>query len=496
MYYRHFLPPTQIRPGWGILSAMDQSPPEAETRTPPGLSARQAALGILSQWRPGPLRHARSVEDLLDQQALPARERGLLHELVLGVVRHWLPLKHLLVVISGRKWKDIHPRLQPILLLGAYQLIWLDGIPPFAAVSEAVGQAKCEAGPPAGRFVNAVLRQLVRQIEHRRIEPARCDPARAIPVDLSACCQFRTAVLPDPAHQPIEHLALATSHPVWLVARWASSFGLDTARQVCLAGMCRPAMILRPNPLRTDLFRLADSLRAEGIETQPDESSGALVVISHTVQLARTAAFAAGLFQVQDRTAMDVVQAMNPQPGQTIVDLCAGPGTKTTQMAEMTKDRGRILASDKDDERLAPVRENCGRLGLTAVQTVPPRQRETVFGSLERIDWILVDAPCSNTGVLARRPEARYRASRQSLKSLATLQIELLAEADRFAGPHTRLAYSTCSLETEENEGLAARFAQEHPRWRLTASRRTFPQAGPEPGQWFDGGFWAIWQRA
>ncbi|HSW47383.1 MAG TPA: transcription antitermination factor NusB [Phycisphaerae bacterium] len=461
----------------------------------PAPSARQAALHTLLSLHPESPAGGYAIDRLIDRHALPVRDRALAQELVLGILRHQLTLRHVVAVVSGRRFKDIQPPLGHILLLAAYQLVCLDGIPPFAAVHEAVEQAKRHAGPRAGRFVNAILREVERDIEHRRIPMRQADPMRAVMVDSRQCCQFRRTVLPNPALQAIEHLSLSASHPAWLVSRWVAVFGMDQARRICHAGLCRPPMVLRPNPLRTDLDRLVAALADDGIEVIPDPAAGVLVA-AHAAGLTRTAAFKAGLFQVQDRTAMGVVRAMSPRPDQIIIDLCAGPGTKTTQIAEMMRDTGRVLASDKDDERLAMVRDNAGRLGLTSIRTVPPREREAVFSGLDRLDWVLVDTPCSNTGVLSRRPEARYRASDRSLASLTNLQNALLGEAARFARPGTRLAYSTCSIEPEENEETIARFCQAHPEWQLVNSARTMPKAGPEPADWSDGGFWAILQRS
>jgi len=301
-------------------------------------------------------------------------------------------------------------------------------------------------------------------------------------------------VLPDPALQPTDHLALSTSHPMWLVSRWAAAFGIEKARQICRTALCRPPIVLRPNRLRTDAPGLVSLLRDEGLDPELEPGEDA-VAIRHPGQLTHLASFADGLFQAQDRTARAVVREMSPKPGATIVDLCAGSGTKTTQMAELMGNRGTILASDKNASRLAALRENCTRLGLSIVRTILAFELDTAAKTLRDIDWILVDAPCSNTGVLARRPEARYRVSAKSLAALAELQLELLAQADRLATAHTRLAYSTCSIEPEENERITARFAQSHPRWRLRASRLTLPSAGPTPARWQDGGYWAIWDR-
>ncbi len=474
-----------------MLLTMSEPQASPASRPPrPPYTARRAALAVLADLREGRRTSRASLESLIDGGRLPPGERGLATELVLGVVRHRLTLARVIGGLAAHGWQRINRRLQHILQLGAYQLIWLDGIPPFAAVAEAVEQAKAEGGVRAGRFVNAVLRQLQREIEQRRVPAGQCDPRRAIPVDAAWCCQFSREVLPDPDHQPIDYLAAATSHPDWLVARWIGAFGPAVARQVCMAGICRPTTVLRPNGLRTDAAQLVAGLHGEGIEAQLHTDEG-VVTVAPGVPLVQTRAFAEGLFQTQDRTAMDVVRAMAPEPGQVVVDLCAGPGTKTTHVAELMRDTGCVLASDKDGERLAQVEENCGRLGLTCVRTVMPERLEQAVRELERVDWILVDAPCSNTGVLARRPEARYRASRRSLEALANLQSALLDRARRLAGPHSRIIYSTCSLEAEENEEVVQRFIDRQDAWRVVDSRRTFPDPGTAPGTWRDGGYWA-----
>jgi len=479
-----------------MLCGMCAPDPADESEHPhDAQTARWAVLRVLADLRQGRRTAQEAITTLIERHELPQAERALTTELSLGVVRHRLTLTRLLGGIAAHGWKRIDRRLQHILMLGAYQLIWLDGIPAFAAVDEAVGQANSRGGPRAARFVNAILRQLQRDIEHRRLPLEQSDPTRAIPLDAATCCQFRRAVLPDPALQPVDHLSLSTSHPVWLVSRWAATFGIEKTQQICRTALCRPPIVLRPNRLRTDAPGLARRLRDEALDPEPDPGDD-VVAVRHAGQLIHTAAFADGLFQVQDRTAMAVVREMSPQPGATIIDLCAGSGTKTTQMAELMDNRGTILASDKDQSRLAALQENCTRLGLTIVRTVLAAELEASARALGDIDWILVDAPCSNTGVLTRRPEARYRVSSQSLTALAELQLELLARADGLATTHTRLAYSTCSLEPEENEQIAVRFSQSHRKWRPRASRLTLPSAGPTLARWQDGGYWAIWDRA
>jgi 16S rRNA (cytosine967-C5)-methyltransferase len=187
---------------------------------------------------------------------------------------------------------------------------------------------------------------------------------------------------------------------------------------------------------------------------------------------------------------------MNLAPGQHVIDLCAGVGTKATQIAEILDNRGAVLACDRDESKLVRLRENCERLGLNIVQTVGPGEIDRAAARLEHVDWILIDAPCSNSGVLARRPEARYRISRQSLAALAAVQSELLDLACRLSSGETRLLYSTCSIDPSENEDVIRRFASGHPGWRLSESRLILPDAPTRPLDWRDGGFRAVLVQA
>jgi len=466
------------------------SSPDQTDKHEPLPQARSAALAVLADLH----KTNETVATLIQQHDLPPTERALATELALGVVRHRLTLAHLLGGVTKHGWKRIERKLQNILLLAGYQMIWLDKIPAFAAIDEAVRQAKRRGGPRAGRFVNAILRQLQRDIEHRRIPIDQCDLLRTIPVSADTCCQFRQAVLPNPAQQPIEYLALSTSHPTWLVSRWKSAFGIEKTRDICRTALTRPPIILRPNRLRTDANALANRLRDEGIEVELDIAND-LVAIRPPASLTQWNAFAEGLFQAQDRTARLIVQEILPQPGETIVELCAGVGTKTTQIAEIMGNRGTILASDTNKNRLASLNKNCDRLGISIVRTVPADELEAAAQSLSMIDWILIDAPCSNTGVLARRPEARYRVSAKSLAALSELQSTRLDNAIKLATSKTKIAYSTCSLEPEENDRIAVRFSELHPNWRLHASQLTLPSAGPRYTDWQDGGYWAIWDQ-
>lgn len=474
----------------------DPSPVSAEAARRPHspLPARWAALRVLSDLREGRRTAREGIDALIEAAGLATQEAGLTTELVMGVVRHRLTLARVIGAFASQGWQRIGHRVQQVLMVAAYQLIWMDTIPAFAAVNEAVEQAKAEGGDKVGRFVNGLLRSLLRDIEALRVPRAQADPRRAVPVNHESACLFRRPILTDPSPNPVAHLSEATSHPTWLVGRWAHTYGRLRADGICRAGMSRPTLFLRPNRLRISPSGLSDRLRHEGFETQPGPA-GVVAVTGHTAGLMRSASFVAGLFQPQDPTAAKAALAMKPARGQTILDLCAGVGTKTSQMAEIMQNQGLILATDKDAGRLKLLAENCSRLGITMVRPTALDTLPDAVAALSRLDWILIDAPCSNTGVLSRRPEARYRVDRRSIEALQARQAALMEQAAGLARPETRLLYSTCSIEPEENEMRSHAFAAAHPGWTVTQSELTLPSAEGPVATWHDGGYWSAWVR-
>jgi 16S rRNA (cytosine967-C5)-methyltransferase len=325
----------------------------------------------------------------------------------------------------------------------------------------------------------------------------QADPRRSVIVSHDVACQFRRPFLPDPQENPVGYWADATSHPTWMVARWRDAYGLESAVRICRAGISRPPIVLRPNRLRIDAAGLQVMLQEEGITTERLPDADALVVTAGPSVLG-TRAFEVGLFQPQDRTAMEVVPGVCQQclePGHIIIDMCAGLGTKATQLAEMTQDQGVIIATDKDADKLELLRANALRLGCQSIQIVPVSELLRTVAAAGGAHCVLVDAPCSNTGVLARRPEARYRLTMRAIEKLANLQSEVLAEAAELLRPAGRLIYVTCSIDPHENEHVASRFCHAHPDWQLLDTRLTLPDAGPRPPDWRDGGFRAVWKK-
>ncbi len=429
------------------------------------------------------------LERLQHETPLSRPDASLAAAIVLGVLRRRLTLAHLARTCSTADWSRVSRSLRAVMEIGLLQLCEMDRIPPFAAVSEAVNQAKAVGGRKAAGLVNAVLREFLRRRGARRSRPEDLDERRWLPAGADGGFVLNAPIWPDPTARQVEFISLTTSHPAWVVRRWLDRFGPDDCRRICEMGIRRPPLVLRPNRARIDAPALSGLLRTDGFDALRDDPTGA-VQIAGAVSIRELAVFEKGLCQPQDLASQSVLLLRPPVPGEFVLDLCAGAGTKATHAAELLSDRGVVLASDRDARRLAQLRENAARLGLTCIRCVPPARLPAALNEVGRPpDLLLVDAPCSNSGVFARRPEARYRLGAAELARLSGVQDGLLDRAADFSGPGTALVYSTCSLEPEENEQVVQRFCIRRPNWRLETSRLTLPDPGGEGRLWRDGGF-------
>ena len=409
---------------------------------------RQIAVHILRQAAQGTDYVERHLADALHQHPLAAPDRRLLQELVFGAIRWQATLDWMIErKTRGRTQK---PTLQILLRLGLYQLFWLDRIPNYAVVNETVDLAKeLGFGPQAG-FVNAVLREYGR--------------TRAETQALLAELKVR---------QP----SLGYSHPAWLCERWQTRWSPDNLTKILEWNNSPPPVYARLNSLKTDPARLTAQWKKEGVQYRPiqyDWTEEGLVfeLLEHS-SLAELPSFQQGLFYVQDPSTLLAVAMLAPQPGQRILDQCAAPGGKTTLIAQRMNNQGQIVARDNQPERLELLRENCARLAVTCVTTKAPPQPVGEPPAL--YDRIMVDVPCSNTGVLRRRVDLRWRLHPGDLERLAVTQLEILRRSAPRLKPGGSLVYSTCSLEPEENTGVVQRFLAKSPGFGLETERLLLP---------------------
>jgi 16S rRNA (cytosine967-C5)-methyltransferase len=452
-------------------------------------SLRARVLLVLEAHRTGHMFAEDLLERRLDPAVPEARDRALAREMTLGVVRHRATLDAIAAAFSSRPLTEIHPAVLDALRLGLYQIVFLDRIPPFAAVGETVEALKIRGPSEAARaagFVNGILRAVLRDTTGRS-ETCR-DPRRDIPAGPGKWVGFRKTILPPPQKEA-EYLAAAHSYPKELVARWVRNLGRERAEAALAAGNRTPPIILRANRRRTDRDALITRLVSDGFAARPGWMPGTVVLDRPGRSLLETPAFVEGLATAQDATAVGVGLFVAPQPGEKVLDLCASPGGKATHLAELMDDNGLVLACDVSEEKLEPIRSSGERLGLTCLRTVRAEVLDEAAAERGPFDRALADVPCSNTGVLSRRAEARWRFRPDDLRELALQQLALLKQAARHVRPGGLLVYSTCSVEPEENDRVVDAFLDAVPGFKLLDRQSTLPDAGSEPTTWRDGGF-------
>jgi 16S rRNA (cytosine967-C5)-methyltransferase len=421
--------------------------PRARVEAAPAVNpARSLAVRILGARGEGV---EAALARALDRSSLGAEDRRLLAETVLGTMRMQRHLDCRLDQILGARARRLAPRLRVILRTAAYQLLFLDRVPAYAAVNEAVTLARREGHEGWASLANAVLRKVTR-------EP-----------------------LPDEgrAADPIAALGIELSYPDWIVHRVVAELGLDDAHAFLEAGNRPHPVTLRTNALRISRDDLLERLARDGIAAEP------CAIATRGIRLA-SGAFAPaldilreGLASVQDESAIIVSDLVAPRAGETIADLCASPGGKSLAIAEAGAAGVRVIAIDRPT-RMRRLRENLARLGWsdegggewTLGASGAPRISlvEGDACALEPVpcDAVLVDAPCTGLGVLSRHAELRWERRESDVARLSAVQRELLEAAAAWVRPGGRLVYSTCSILTEENEAIVRAFLERHPEFR------------------------------
>lgn len=412
---------------------------------------REIALRVLRRRTAGGEFIERLLEAEVEPVPLSPPDRGLCRELVFGCVRWERTLDWLIARrTDGRPQK---PSLQILLRLGLYQLFWLDRVPDHAAVNETVELSRQAGFGPQSGFINAVLRGCLREQDALRRELEALQ-----------------------GRQP----ALGLSHPDWLWERWQERFGVESARALLAWNNSPPPTFARVNTLKTDAGRLLERWRmTEQVEYdlfQRDWTGENLVfeLKSHP-SLARLGSFRDGWFYVQDPSTLLAVRLLDPQPGDAVLDLCAAPGGKSTYIAQLQGNDGTILACDNAADRLRLVTENCQRLGVTCVTQQLLGDTWPVAQGARQFDRVLLDAPCSNTGVLRRRVDLRWRLRTEEIERLRRAQSALLELAAPRVAPGGVLVYSTCSLEPQENTTVVRAFLDRYRHFRLDTEREVLP---------------------
>ncbi len=406
--------------------------------------ARLAAFRILQQVETGAFS---SVLLAAEEPQLKPADRALCHELVLGVLRRQLRLDKCIEHYSRRGSESLDAPVRIALRLGLYQLRFLTRVPASAAVNESVSLVRAARLSSATSFVNAVLRRAIREADY--------NPSAEV-------------------SDPIEKIALKTSHPVWLVDRWARSFGLKETERFARANNIVPPTAFRTVIARANQVEVLHHLSAAGaaLETS-DVADGAWRVCRATALLRELSQ--SGQIYLQDEASQLVAQMVEARRGDLVLDLCAAPGGKTTYIADRTKDLATVIAADRSAGRMATLVESARLQNLKAIRPVLLDAVESLPFKPGVFDKVLVDAPCSGTGTLRRNPEIRWRLSADEIPALAAKQKQILKNAAEMVRLRGRLVYSTCSVELEENEEVIEEFLARDGRFKLEKTVRTWP---------------------
>lgn len=426
------------------------------TKQPKSACAREIAWKVLCKYEDT----STFAADLLDEQfrttlAEPVVRR-LATQITLGTIRRKLTLDIILRIHISRPQEKVEPELWNLLRVGAFQVVFM-ATAPHAAVNETVNVTHRNQKSHWSKLLNGVLRSILRSLTDETTgRPAR----NTIPIEHGSYRIYDRPIFPDPAEQSATFLAQAFSFPEWLIDRWLQNQNaIELVRQLFWFNS-PPPLTLRINRLRNDRAQYQQALTEQGITSRPGRIESALTIVGQHPPIHEFPGYHEGWFCVQDEVAMSAALLLDPKPGEIILDLCAAPGTKTTHLAELMEDKGKVVATDVDQTRLDRIQDNASRLRLTCIE---PRliERDGTDIPPGPFDAILVDVPCTNTGVLSRRPEARWRLTTDDFDELGRIQTRLLTAACQRVVPGGRVVYSTCSIDPSENQSIVRNVCQQ-----------------------------------
>jgi 16S rRNA (cytosine967-C5)-methyltransferase len=414
--------------------------------TTPVSTARSAAFAILRRVEEEAA-YASVLLAAIDEE-MRADDRALCYELVMGCLRWQLWLDHLIEHYARRSAASLDAPVRRALRLGLYQLRFLTRIPASAIVNESVNLVYAARVRSAAGFVNAVLRRALREPDF--------DPATLATED------------------PLARLSIETSHPLWLIERWADAFGLEETRAFARANNEAPPVAFRLSKSGADEAGALEKLKNAGAVLTPsliapdawriEGASGALRELAQQ-----------GAVYLQDEASQLVAHVLDAQSHERVLDACAAPGSKTTHIAGRATALRLLVAGDVHLHRLQTVREACARLSVKQAALVAYDATAALPFAERVFERVLVDAPCTGTGTLRRNPEIRWRITTADVAELAARQRRILSNAAQMVAPGGRLVYSTCSVEPEENEVVVEAFLREHEEFAPLKSQAPAP---------------------
>jgi len=396
--------------------------------------AREEALKIIYKINEKNAYSGITVNEYIKRFKPDYRDRMFISELVYGSVRWKKRIDHVIKSFSRVRIKKISPWIMNILRLGIYQILFMDSVPESASCNESVKLAKKYGHNASSGYVNAILRNVARNISN--IE------------------------YPDRENSPVEYFSIIYSHPEWLVKRYLKLYGNDFTERLLCANNENPPFTIRANILKATPDKLLELLKKSGFNCKSGSYVKDAIVVDNPAGIFESDIYRGGFFQVQDESSMIAVKMLDPKPGEYIIDVCAAPGGKSAYAAGLMKNQGRIMAWDIHSQRLQLINNTVKRLGIDIVEIMQRDAVEIDRKNIGKADRVIVDAPCSGLGTIRRRPDIKWSRREEDIVKLAKIQYDILVSSSKYVRNGGIIVYSTCTTEPEENEMIIKRFLE------------------------------------
>ncbi len=412
------------------------------------VSVREAAYHSLWKCRASGKYSNIEIDAAIKRHSFPDADRALFTNLVYGTIERGITLDHILAQFSSLPLEEIDPRILIILELGLYQCYFLDRIPDHAAVNECCELAKKFAKAGSVNFVNAILRRAIREKE--------------------------SVHYPDKKSDPISYLSVKYSFPTWLCEMWSSMYGAETAEALLAGASKNPPITIRTNTLLCSREALAEKLAAAEITAVPTPNAPHGLILTGRASFDQLNEIAPGAFFVQDEASQLAVETLSARPGEFIIDTCCCPGGKSFGCALNMQNSGSIFSCDLHANKLSLVEKGASRLGISIIETRAADGSKRDDSLFNKADRVICDVPCSGLGVIAKKPEIRYK-SPEDIARLPEVQYKILDNVSGYVKQGGVLLYSTCTLNKAENEDVVNRFLAAHGEFTLDSMRTYFP---------------------
>ncbi|MCK4534893.1 MAG: 16S rRNA (cytosine(967)-C(5))-methyltransferase RsmB [Syntrophobacterales bacterium] len=366
------------------------------------------------------------------------QDRGLLTQLVYGTLRLRNRLDWVIRAVYSGNFESMEPGIRNILRVALYQVMFADRVPAYAATDEAVKMTK-KMYPGRSNLVNAILRNAARKMD--------------------------TIKYPIFNEDPLLHISVLHSHPLWIVKMWAKQLSVEDTLALCKSNNEIPPLAIRANRLKTTRSNLIGMLEDCGCGAVPSRYSPDGIVLSNLpAPVGKMPLYEEGYIQIQDEASQLISLLLDPKPGEMALDVCAGVGVKTTHMTELMQNRGRIVAMDINRKKIEMSRVLARRLGATIIEPIIHDATKDPRNDLRgKFDRVLVDVPCSGMGTLRRNPEIKWNTTLEDMKRLPPLQKEILSHSASYLKKGGTMVYGTCTISSAENEEVVREFLSTHP---------------------------------